>query len=70
MHTVGEERIAIVVGRERRSSERPNSLIIFLHRSRFGTFEREFDLIGVGGAETERYRVVGMNLRRNEWNGC
>ena len=65
-HAIGDKRISVVVGRQRRSRHGPDSLLIFLHRYRLGALTRKLHLYRIGRAEAEGHTAVGVHFGRDQ----
>jgi len=66
-HTIGDDRISIIIRSERISGHSPDTLIVFPHGQGLGiAFDRYGNFLDVGTAEAERDAIIGMDLGRDQ----
>jgi len=66
-HTVGDDRVSVIIRSERIGGHAPDTLIVFLHGQGLGmAFDRNGNFLDVGTAEAERDAIIGMDLGRDQ----
>jgi len=66
-HTIGDDRISIIIRSERIGGHAPDTLIVFPHGQGLGiAFDRYGNFLDVGTAEAKRDAIIGMDLGRDQ----
>src|SRR5260370_13052986 len=65
-HSIGDDRVAVIIRSERLGGHAPDALIVLLHGDGLGgAFDEDGDFFVVGPTETKGYASIGANLRRD-----
>src|SRR5579864_9576827 len=65
VHAIGNERVDVVVGRQGRSGDAPNPLIVLPHGYKVRTPKANLHFCRIRVTETEDNAAVGMHLGRD-----
>src|SRR5260370_41244794 len=66
-HSIGDDRVAVIIRSERLGGHAPDALIVLLHGDGLGSaFDEDGDFFVVGPTETKGYASIGANLRRDQ----
>src|SRR5260370_22577380 len=66
-HSIGDDRVAVIIRSERLGGHAPDALIVLLHGQGLGSaFDEDGDFFVVGPTEAKGYASIGANLRRDQ----
>src|SRR5260370_9275830 len=69
-HSIGDDRVAVIIRSERLGGHAPDALIVLLHGDGLGSaFDEDGDFFVVGSAEAESDASIGVALWRDQRRG-